>query len=145
MAKNGSKDGSRRVVLYIPPDDVSVSAWVDAQANVNLSLRTMIRRWVATEGYFDLVARYLFNEPAEATITSDLVDLDPVVGEVDVVSQAAASFDIEPVVPEPILAAFESKPRHLAAVAVDSASPPPTPSTDVPDMDDLFAAARNSR
>lgn len=52
LAENG-----KRYRLSVPKEDIPVMQWLDAQVNISVSLRTLIRDDIAKNGYTDATCR----------------------------------------------------------------------------------------
>lgn len=55
--------GLRRVRFSVPPADVSVGSWLDAQYSISESLRALIRDAIRRDGIVDVINRPVRQEP----------------------------------------------------------------------------------
>lgn len=120
--------GLRRVRFSVPPADVSVGSWLDAQYSISESLRALIRDAIRRDGIVDVINRPVRQEPRRGRPprTGD-EPADPVI--------ESAAEDAEPVVEPaaPSAPAVESGPAPTPAPAPAPASPPSPPASEPSD------------
>lgn len=120
--------GLRRVRFSVPPADVSVGSWLDAQYSISESLRALIRDAIRRDGIVDVINRPVRQEPRRGRPprTGD-EPADPVI--------ESAAEDAEPVVEPaaPSAPAVESGSAPTPAPAPAPASPPSPPASEPSD------------
>ncbi|MEH1587992.1 hypothetical protein [Cutibacterium avidum] len=120
--------GLRRVRFSVPPADVSVGSWLDAQYSISESLRALIRDAIRRDGIVDVINRpvrqeprrgrppRIGNEPADQVVESAVGDAKPV-------AESAT----------PSAPAVESEHASTPAPAPAPASPPLPPASEPSD------------
>lgn len=128
--------GLRRVRFSVPPADVSVGSWLDAQYSISESLRALIRDAIRRDGIVDVINRPVRQEPRRGRPprTGD-EPADPVI--------ESAAEDAEPVVEPaaPSAPAVESGPAPTPAPASEPAPAPasrPTPPAPEPSDESIL-------
>lgn len=120
--------GLRRVRFSVPPADVSVGSWLDAQYSISESLRALIRDAIRRDGIVDVINRpvrqeprrgrppRIGDEPADQVVESAVGDAKPVAGSAT-----------------PSAPAVESEHASTPAPALAPASPPSPPASEPSD------------
>jgi hypothetical protein len=101
---------SRRFRWTVPPADESVLRWVELQDNVSLSLRLLVREFIAREGYVDPMNRPVEHQPRR--------DRSPVASDQ---SRHGADdpIQLEPASGTPVPTEARTSPGHGGQVSID--------------------------
>ena len=91
---------SKRYRFSVPNEDESTQRWLDAQQNLSLSLRLIVRRQIEREGYIDVACRPVEQLPRRGRPPGSVSEADsPELGSESVQeqpSQAPAAQEPEP-------------------------------------------------
>lgn len=122
--------GLRRVRFSVPPADVSVGSWLDAQYSISESLRALIRDAIRRDGIVDVINRPVRQEPRRGRpprIGNEPADqvVESAVGDAKLVAESAT----------PSAPAVESE--HASTPAPAPASPP-SPSASEPSDESIL-------
>lgn len=104
---------SKRYRFSVPNEDESTQRWLDAQQNLSLSLRQIVRRQIEREGYVDVACRPVEQLPRRGRPPGSVSEADsPELGSESAQEQAPAAQE-----PEPVPAA--SDPQRRKKVQMD--------------------------
>lgn len=108
---------SKRYRFSVPNEDESTQRWLDAQQNLSLSLRLIVRKQIEREGYIDVACRPVEQLPRRGRPPGSVSEADPAeLGSESVQEQAPQAREPEPEL-EPTPAA--SDPQRRKKVQMD--------------------------
>lgn len=108
---------SKRYRFSVPNEDESTQRWLDAQQNLSLSLRLIVRRQIEREGYIDVACRPVEQLPRRGRPPGSVSEVDPAeLGSESVQEQPSQAREPEPEL-EPTPAA--SDPQRRKKVQMD--------------------------
>lgn len=106
---------SKRYRFSVPNEDESTQRWLDAQQNLSLSLRLIVRKQIEREGYIDVACRPVEQLPRRGRPPGSVSEADPAeLGSESAQEQAPQAREPEP---EPVPAA--SDPQRRKKVQMD--------------------------
>lgn len=124
--------GLRRVRFSVPPADVSVGSWLDAQYSISESLRALIRDAIRRDGIVDVINRPVHQEPRRGR--------PPRIGDepADQVAESAVG-DAKPVAESVTPSAPAVEPGHaLTPAPVPAPASPPSPPASEPSGESIL-------
>lgn len=108
---------SKRYRFSVPNEDESTQRWLDAQQNLSLSLRLIVRKQIEREGYIDVACRPVEQLPRRGRPPGSVSEADsPELGSESVQEQPSQAREPEPEL-EPTPAA--SDPQRRKKVQMD--------------------------
>ena len=106
---------SKRYRFSVPNEDESTQRWLDAQQNLSLSLRLIVRKQIEREGYIDVACRPVEQLPRRGRPPGSVSEADP--AELDSESVQEQPSQAREPEPEPVPAA--SDPQRRKKVQMD--------------------------